>query len=270
MIKLFLILLATGISFHVEAQDSTGEIPMEQNGPLESSEIDQIEEVLGRSQVKQTPVLLKPEQSSSSQPELPQLSNLADIRDIAVIQRRFLPKTQRFQLTGSLANTVNDPWFNNFGIQARLSYGFTEAFGLEGSFMYLTSAEKEIAKYLASETGVATSSQISIKGYSGLHLLWTPIYGKTALNNRRIIPFDMYFSFGGGQTQIGNGTGGGTVHLGTGQNYALTKNSSVNWDFSWNIFSAKTDRLATNSTQTYNNLILTVGYSIFFPEAKYR
>jgi outer membrane beta-barrel protein len=119
---------------------------------------------------------------------------------------------------------------------------------------------------------VTTASLVTPQSYYGLDFKYTPIYGKMAFGNKTLTPFDMYFSGGLGQTSYNNGSAP-TLHLGTGQIFAMSKAFALRWDFSWNFFQATT---YINSTQTvgssaiFNNLFVLLGASWFFPEATYR
>lgn len=195
------------------------------------------------------------------------LGKLAPFSEITVLQKRFLPKSQRFQLFAGLANVVNDPWFMGIGLDARMAYHFTEAWGVELTGVMLSNSQRQAIKDLYDEHGVKTDSIITAKNYYGASVLWNPIYGKMGLFNRRIIPFDMYFSLGGGTTGVDGGQGGTTIHFGTGQVFALSKAMGFRWDFTWNSFSATPNQ---GSAQNFNNLLLSFGVSFFFPEASYR
>lgn len=230
-----------------------------------SSDVDQIEAELERKAAKKNSPDV-PEKEEKLE-DFSGLSKLAPFSEISVIQRRFLPKTKRFELFGGFANVVNDPWFQGMGADLRFGYHFTEEWGIEATGVFLSVTERQAIKDLYKEHGVRTDSVISTKGYTGAAIVWNPIYGKMGLFNRRIVPFDMYFSLGGGSTKVDGGTGGSTIHFGTGQIFALTKAVGFRWDFSWNTFSATP---TTGSAQNFNNLLLTFGASFFFPEAKYR
>jgi hypothetical protein len=98
------------------------------------------------------------------------------------------------------------------------------------------------------------------------------MYGKLGIFNQSIVPFDMYVEGGYGSTGISGGQSEGTLHLGVGQVYALTKSFGLRWDFSWNHFSANVVNATTNTLQSnsFDNLIVLAGVSFFLPEAKYR
>ncbi len=195
------------------------------------------------------------------------LGKLAPFSQISVIQKRFLPKTSRFEFFAGLVDVVNDPWFIGIGVDGRLGYHFNEAWGVELTQVLISSSQRQAIKDLRDQNGVKTESIVTAKNYTGGAVVWTPIYGKMGMLNRRIIPFDMYFSLGGGSTSIDGGAGGSTLHLGTGQIFALTKGIGLRWDFTWNAFNAAP---TTGQTQNFNNLMLSFGASFFFPGAKYR
>lgn len=233
-----------------------------------SSDVDQIEAEIERGSKKTTPQDEAPTNPADEKLEnFSGLGRLAPFSEVSVLQRRFQPKSGRFQFFGGLSNIVNDPWFMGIGFNGRLGYHFSEAWGVELNVMGLSTSERQTIKDLYKEHDVATSSLITTKGYYGAEVNWTPIYGKMGLFDDRIVPFDMYFSLGGGTSQVENGEGGATLHLGTGQIFAITKGLGFRWDFTWNSFSATPNG---GKAQSFNNLLLTFGVSFFFPEANYR
>lgn len=244
--------------------------------PSEEGEMDTIEAEIKKPSTpannkgKGTPESLK-------EPErLSDLSKLSPFSEVSVIQRRFLPKTQRFQMYMGLAAIANDPWFWGIGGGGRFGYSFTESWAVEFNFNFLSNSEKDAVRDLRTNNATNTNSIISAQSYLGLDAVWSPIYGKMSLFNRRIVPFDMYFSFGVGQTGITNATTSSATsfHVGGGQIFAMSKSIGFRWDLSWNFFNATPNTVAGSSTQAgatqFNNLLLTLGASFFFPEAKYR
>lgn len=205
-------------------------------------------------------------ESANKQSEFADLGNLAPFSEVSIIQKRFLPKTGRFQLFGGLSLTTNDPFYNTYGATAKGSYFFTEMLGLEVQYFSLTSGEAQATKELYSVQNIGTDSLSYTKEYLGANILWVPIYGKMTWFNKKIVPFDFYFGLGGGQTRTHLKSGIGTVQLSTGQIFAISKSVAIRWDFSWNFFSAK----AINEDGMINNLFFSAGASFFFPEAKYR
>ncbi|MFN7729654.1 MAG: outer membrane beta-barrel domain-containing protein [Bdellovibrio sp.] len=215
----------------------------------------------------------EPPPATSDPKTLSDLGKLAPFSEVTVLQKRFQPKTERFQAAFGLGGITNDPWFNGLGGSLRLGYHFSETLGVEGTYTFLSNSERDSAKDLFANNAVSTSSIVATKGYLGADVIWSPIYGKMSLFNKRIIPFDMYFTGGLGQSEVDGATSKSlmTIHMGTGQVFALTKSWGFRWDFSWNTFAAKqVDTAGKQSTTQFNNLILTLGASFFFPEVKYR
>lgn len=220
---------------------------------------------------------------SAAEPQLKEPEKLSDLgrlqsfSEVSVIQRRFLPKTERFQFFIGLSAIANDPWFYGIGAAGRFGYSFTESLALELNFVGLSTSEKDAVKDLRNNNNVRTDSIISAQNYFGLDAVWSPIYGKMSLFNRRIVPFDMYFSAGAGQTGLTNAkaSSAASFHMGTGQIFAMSKGIGLRWDLSWNFYNA-TPNPAPGSTgaapgeSQFNNLLLSVGASFFFPEANYR
>lgn len=200
------------------------------------------------------------------------LGGLAPFKEVSVIQRRYMPKTGRFQLFGGGALLTNNPWFTTLGGSLKAGYFFSETWGVELNYMALTTSERDATKELKSNNNVGTESLTYPKQYVGADIMFVPIYGKMTWFNNRIIPFDLYFSGGYGTTLTKDDENAGTLHIATGQIFALTKGTAFRWDFSWNFFNAVTANANNNNKETnsFNNLFLTVGMSWFFPEAKYR
>ena len=205
------------------------------------------------------------------------LNKLSSFSEISVIQKKYLPKTERFQLYAGVGTTTNSPWFLNLGAKFNLGYYFTESFGVELSGIILSNSERQVSKEIRDNNSLQPEKFVNTKNYIGADIVWAPIYGKLSLLNERIIPFDMYFSAGAGSSSTNSQEGSvPTFHIGTGQIFAINKAFAFRWDYSWSFFQA-TPFIANGSASssqpqknTYNDLILTAGFSFFFPEAKYR
>ncbi len=201
------------------------------------------------------------------------LSVLAPFQDIAIIQRRFLPKTKRFEFSGAGLINTNNAFFNQLGLAARMAFYFQEKIGIEGTYMFLDSSERPITKGLKKERNIQTDSLVAPEAYYGVALKWAPLYGKMAWLGEKIVPFDLYIAPGFGVTKTALGKSHSTFGVTAGQLFALSKRSGLRWDISWNFYQAETIPTATTGAsekQNHSDLILTVGYSFFFPEATYR
>jgi outer membrane beta-barrel protein len=195
------------------------------------------------------------------------LGRLAPFTEVSVIQKKYQPKTGRFQFFIGPTLITNDPFFNTYGGVAKLGYFLTENWGLEANYFALSTSERDSTKELKRVNNVNTVNLVYPKSYMGLDLTYTPIYGKMTWFNKKIVPFDLYFAAGYGSTTTAANENAGTVHFAAGQIFAITKGMSFRWDFSYNVFSATG---IDGSKGSFNNLFLTVGMSFFFPEASYR
>ncbi len=259
-------LLVSALFYQANAQEGQ-DIPVENEPPtVEAKEVDQIEAEIGKSPAPE-PLPERVNRSDKEEPGFEDLKNLSPFSEVSVIQKKFLPKTKRFQIFAGGSAVMNDPWFNSFGFNLKGAFHLTEQWGVELSYFGLSTSDRQSVKDLRSENGVATSSLITTKSFMGADLVWIPIYGKTSLFNQKVVPFDMYFSGGIGESSVTDGKGGMTLHVGTGQIYALSKGLGFRWDFSLNNFSGTT---AAGATSSFNNVLLTLGISMFFPEAGYR
>lgn len=206
---------------------------------------------------------------------LTDLNKLAPFREVSIIQKKYLPKTERFQLFAGAGTTTNSPWFLNLGVKVNFGYYFTESLGVELSGMFLSNSEREVAKEIRDNNNLQPEKFVNTKSYMGIDFVWAPLYGKLTMLNSRIIPFDMYFSAGGGTSSTNSQEGSvPTIHAGIGQIFAISKAMAFRWDYSWTSFQATpfadSATAASPKSNAYNDLILTAGISFFFPEAKYR
>lgn len=205
--------------------------------------------------------------------ELKDLNQLVPFSEISVIQRKYMPKSERLQVYLGAGLTTNTPWFTNYGGKLNVAYNFTESFGLELSSLFLTSSPRDVAKEIQDQHNVQADQFIYTKGYYGLDLVWSPIYGKISYDNSNIINYEMYFSFGGGQSNTNSVEKNvPTAHVGVGQIFSLSKSMAFRWDYSVNVFQATPISASSGQVEksTYNDLVLTAGLSFFFPEVTYR
>lgn len=223
---------------------------------------------------EELPAQLKQNAQSVDVKSLSDINKLAPFSEVSVIQKKFMPKSQRFQFYAAGSVMTNTPWYNNVGAKLNLSYNFTETFGLELSSMFMTNSQRESTKEIREEHGLEAEQFVYTKSYMGLDLVWSPIYGKISNLNNTIIPFEIYFAAGGGTSSTNAREGDlPTFHFGLGQIFAITKSMAFRWDYSFNTFSATPVATATSGNpekSNYNDLVLSAGISFFFPEASYR
>jgi outer membrane beta-barrel protein len=227
------------------------------------SSIDDIENLINReeeSRAERSPEAPSAPKASPGLRGMSDLGKLEPFGDIAVIQRRFLPKTGRFEVFGGPTVILNDAYFRSVGLNGRFAYYLSERYGVELVGSYLTVGEWPIIDEIR-RIGITTSSFVTSESHYGVNFKWVPVYGKMTWLNSKITPFDLYFSAGLGMTGTNQEKSEVTLHLGSGQTFARTKSMAFRWDFSVH---------SVFANEMFHNLFLTLGVSHFFPEATYR
>ncbi len=116
---------------------------------------------------------------------------------VKAVQRKGFLKRHRFELGVSLPVTVNDAFYEKFGMGGKLAYNLEDSFALSLRGAYYTQFRTSHAK----EGKVAFSSQLlqsQLNGQAMLDGIWSPIYGKAAWLGSSIVHFDLYLLAGFG------------------------------------------------------------------------
>ncbi len=202
---------------------------------------------------------------------LSDLAKLAPFSDIAVIQKRFLPKTKRFEASASGFTNLNNPFFTSYGLGLELSYYLTEKWAVELLGQFSSTGSRQVNDDLKDgPPQITTDNLVTSKGFFGAGVKWNPIYGKITWLNKSIVPFDLNFNVALGMTQTTSNKSEPTLHLGTSQVFAYNKRMAFRWDISWNAYQATVIEQGTEKKLTQNDLFLGLGVSFYFPEASYR
>ncbi|MCB0421867.1 MAG: outer membrane beta-barrel domain-containing protein [Bdellovibrionales bacterium] len=275
-VQLLLVLLVSGLFMHSPkglAQGKGGDKEDSGDVELEALYDDYDRQEVDRVKKEQTE-RVKKSQSDKPITKLEDLVDLEPFNDIAVIQRKYLPKTHRFETGIGGMFGLNNAFFSNYGLSLRMSYYFTEKVGIELNYLYLSSSTRDVTDNLRNNQDINTKSIVTPDSFYGAAFKWVPIYGKMAFLNEIVVPFDTYFAPGFGMTQIKDGDSVPTLFLGTGQMFAVSKKMAFRWDFVWNIYSADVATGDKNSSTTtsklQNDLFISAGVTFFFPEATYR
>ncbi len=142
--------------------------------------------------------------------------------------------------------SINDTYATTYPIVLSLSKSFNRFLGvvLEGSYYFKT--DSSLKDQIDDQTQHAASKTVLPEHhYPMAHLMLgfvlKPVYGKISFFSEKIIHFDLYFTVGGGATintvhEKDEEVGGleekqqftGSLFLGIGQNYFLTKSIALN------------------------------------------
>ena len=224
---------------------------------------------------------------------LSDLQHLTPYESVSVIQKRYLPKTFRGELNLSIASVINHTFFYIGGVSLRVGFFLQEdhGFGLE-VFAFAPPAFKIVTKEMA-DNGIAPFSIVFSQLYGGAYYKWSPVFGKFAFLNNKIIYFDMYVTLGAGMTRILNGreiieekfqkegkTFEGpafpdldgdffpTFSMGLGQMFALSQDWAFNWELKWQYTLVR----YKDKPQPYipMGINFSLGANYYFPGAGYR
>lgn len=223
---------------------------------------------------------------------LSDLQQLTPFESVSVIQKRYLPKTYRGEFNISVASVINHSFFYLGGVSVRTGFFLREdhGFGVD-FFAFLPSINKQVANELISPpNGIVPLSLVFSQLYGGIYYKWSPIFGKFAILNNKIIYFDMYVTVGGGASNIVPGLSeeqrdlisvqnlprlnqeqwnwSPTLSLSLGQIFAITQSVAFNWELKW--FYTVVQFQNRDSYYTPWDINLSLGVNYYFPEAGYR
>ena len=236
--------------------------------PVDDPDIENLYDRLESDQSKRKNTKRRSNKKEKEITSVSDLSNLEPFTDVAVIQRKYLPTSGRFEVSASGLVGLNNAFFTNLGAGIRGSYFFTSSISVEASYYALSATEKQVTKDLKDLT-VKTESLVTPKSFFGVAARWTPIFGKMALLDEKINQFEMFFSLGMGTTETENGSAP-TIHLGTGQNYAINKGLAFRWDAGVNYYQPEVVLGTETEKQNQYDIFVAFGLSFYFPEATYR
>ena len=198
--------------------------------------------------------------------KLSDLSELDPFSDVSVIQRRFMPKTGRFNMGLSVTSILSNEFFLNVGLTGNATYHFLEKHGLELSGFYVYEFLRGINRKFNEVMGIKASTN-AFTSHIGLlfSYKWIPIYGKMALFDDKMSAFDFFFQFGGGvlRGKIRDAyewAPTGTFKL--GQIFAVTRDFAIMWDASV--------LLTYVQAGLEHEIMFSVGVSWYFPSAGQR
>ncbi len=211
------------------------------------------------------------------------LNRLSAFEDIVVIQRRFLQKTGRFEISPSVSIFFSSEFFFKLGLGGSVGFYFLEKHGLELKGFYLFQVNREVAFDIYENLRISAASKgASTIGFAGLLYKWTPVYGKMAWWNKKIIPFDFSIIVGGGMSQVQQcrsvnvATGVScaateswfepTLVLGFGQSYSLSRNLAFKVDIGFHYYGSLLFSQNIPSNQHYWDTYMKLAVSFYFPQ----
>ncbi len=221
-------------------------------------------------------------QEESGQPTAPKpatgnppqaLSEKDYYRTIKVVQKRSIGKARRLEISPFLAYLPNDDFVRATIPGLDVTYHFTEGVALEATVAQGNHRNKQLLSEVR-DAGVqpAVLDRFKVLGSFGFH--WSPIYGKIAYLERKIIAYDLFFATGFGVTntelEITTSTGSGDdattekvstsfqgYYIGIGQRYYFTRNAALRIELRNYSYTQRVDASFNNR----NNMLLGLGFS---------
>ena len=227
---------------------------------------------------------------------LSDLQKLTPQESVSVIQRRYLPKTYRGEFNFSISSVINHTFFFLGGASARAGFFLKEkhGFGFEGMALMSPFFKPTAKDMVRPPNQIVPLSVVLTQLYGGAYYKWSPVFGKFAFLNRKIIYFDMYMVFGAGMNRVVDGieiidrqlrkTGTGkiedkagrpalsskqfpAINLGVGQMFSITQDWAFNWDLKWMLTFVTYENGAPYTPWDIN---FSIGMNYYFPGASYR
>lgn len=203
-----------------------------------------------------------------------QLGDLEPYKNIAVIQKKFFPKTERWEVFVSGFGSLNNKLFTSLGGKAHVGYHFSERWAVEGQLWFSGQIGRDFTDDIETRYAITSSDLSTPQGYLGVNLLWSPIYGKLSLFEKTIDPFELYFSFGGGLILTDDSQTVPSLHGAIGQVHPVSTKSTIRWEIGGNLFQAKGKKSlvgASRGKKVMSELIyFSIGMSFYFPEVERR
>ena len=199
--------------------------------------------------------------------------------DFSVVQNRAFSKAKRWYGTLQYGRAINDPYYTGSYMGLSTGYYFNETWGLEGVYQTTNFEKSNSFKTILEKGGSPTVNRA--KGKVFINGLWMPIYAKMSLFDKKIIHFDMGFSFGVGQLsydkQYYKGTfPAGTVEskadsstgysIGVTQQFYFSRLAALKVDFNNTFGTQKTLNFsggATGGTKSINDTSIMIGLTVF-------
>jgi|GEM_PF-200559 len=176
-------------------------------------------------------------------------------KKIYVLQNRRYTKAEKVELSLMIGPGLSNPYRNTFNADPRLTYYFSEAFGLEAFYGFTFNTPNNTYQALVGSSRLQNVQPVlrEIQNQIGLNLVWVPWYAKINVFNR-ILYFDWYFTAGVGSlhSQVAGAVGPSSANtnpvfvpqdniaafFGTGQNFNLSQNFLIRLDLSTSLYNA--------------------------------
>lgn len=203
------------------------------------------------------------------------LSEKDYFRTVKVVQKKPVTKARRFEISPFFSYLPNDDFVRGYVPGADIAYHFNEGLAIEATVAYGMHSNKQLLGSIR-KMGVqpAVLDRMGFMASAGFN--WSPLYGKVAYLERKILAYDLFFATGFGvtntQLEITTSTGSGTAeevtkeeraasfqgyYIGIGQRYYFTNWAALRVELRNYAYTQRVDSNYNNR----NNLLLGAGFS---------
>ncbi len=177
----------------------------------------------------------------------------ADEEKVYAVQNRIFHRNHEIAL--NLGYVTDDAFYKIYPISLGYTYNFSDHWGWEvGRFQYLVTEDRKLQDDLKEPPfNAQTEFFIQPKYMVHSHLVWKPLYGKSAVMNRKVINHETYLMVGAGITQYEKTFSTGeketedalSISFGAGFKYFLNQKFCLNLEVR-NIYNQREDETENN------------------------
>jgi len=183
----------------------------------------------------------------------------AELDLIRVIQRRPFLRRNRFEVSPSIGTNINDSLVNSFLAGGSLNFHISEVMAIGGYGGVSLGSETDLFDQVIADYGLF-AQVAQVQWFAGLHFQYAPVYGKFALFNTWIIPWDIYAVLGAGWTKT-ELDGHPTLSMGAGSRFFMNRWFTLNLEIRDHIFNEN----YPGGSELVNNMVFNAGVSFFLP-----
>lgn len=183
----------------------------------------------------------------------------AEIDLIRVIQRRPFLRRKRVEIAPMLGTNVNDSLVSFFVAGGALNYHLNEVMSIGLSGTYSLGSETDVFDRVIEDYELFPEVS-KVRWSASLDFQYAFMYGKFALFNTWIIPWDTYGVLGAGVTQTELAVHP-SLSMGIGQRYFMNRWFTLNLELKDNVYNED----YPGGSSIVNNMMFTTGVSFFIP-----
>lgn len=130
---------------------------------------------------------------------LDRMDELKQRSEMRAVENRIYPKQMRLGFSPTVAMVTSDPYMDVYLYGVSLGFSFWEQLGIEGTYLAASVAETNVSKSLNEQFPTRPVAS-KMKSITAVNLIFSPIYAKMSVLSNFILHYDLYFTFGAGQT----------------------------------------------------------------------